>query len=64
MFDRFYRADTARSHAADTAGTGLGLSIVRAVAQAHGGAVEVANRPEGGAEFTVRFPGNRTSHPS
>lgn len=55
IFERFYRADAARSHAGETAGTGLGLSIVQAVAEAHGGSVRAANRPEGGAEFTVRF---------
>lgn len=37
-------------------GTGLGLAIVEHVAQAHGGTVCVANCPEGGAAFTLRFP--------
>jgi signal transduction histidine kinase len=37
-------------------GTGLGLAIVQRLVQAQGGEVSVANRPEGGARFAVRFP--------
>jgi signal transduction histidine kinase len=37
-------------------GAGLGLAIVDAIAAAHGGDVEVENRPEGGAEVLLRFP--------
>ncbi len=50
-FERFARADVART----TAGTGLGLSIARAVAQAHGGDVVLEARPGGGtlARLTV-----------
>jgi two-component system, OmpR family, sensor histidine kinase MprB len=51
VFDRFYRADTARA----LPGSGLGLAIVRQVALAHGGDVVAAGRPGGGAVvgFTV-----------
>jgi signal transduction histidine kinase len=37
-------------------GLGLGLSICKRIAEAHGGSIAGTNRPEGGAEFVVRFP--------
>lgn len=40
-------------------GTGLGLSIVKRVVEEHGGTVEAANRPEGGARITIRLPAPR-----
>ena len=46
--------DKARSRAAG--GTGLGLSIVQDTVRNRGGTVEAANRPQGGAEFTVHWP--------
>jgi two-component system, OmpR family, sensor histidine kinase MprB len=52
VFDRFYRSRTARG----ASGSGLGLAIVRQIATAHGGDVEVANHPDGGAVFTLRLP--------
>ncbi len=51
-FDRFYRADSARSGQ----GSGLGLSIVRAIAEALGGTASVASEPGRGARFTVAIP--------
>lgn len=54
VFERFYRADPARSHAAG--GTGLGLSIVAALVAAHGGVVEVDSVPGQGATFRVLLP--------
>ena len=54
IFERFYRVDKARSRAAG--GTGLGLSIVSDTVRRRGGTVEAANRPGGGAVFTVRWP--------
>jgi two-component system OmpR family sensor kinase len=54
IFDRFVRRDADRSGGGS--GSGLGLAIVRAVANAHGGTVElVANEPHG-ARFVVRLP--------
>jgi signal transduction histidine kinase len=52
-FERFRRADVARTRAG---GTGLGLAIVRAVAEAHHGSADAANRPARGAVVTIRVP--------
>ncbi|TCB99285.1 two-component sensor histidine kinase [Micromonospora zingiberis] len=54
IFERFYRADQARSRA--TGGTGLGLAIVKHIASNHGGRVEVASTLGGGSTFTLRLP--------
>jgi two-component system sensor histidine kinase MprB len=51
VFDRFHRARDAQSKP----GSGLGLAIVRQAAEAHGGRVEAANAPDGGAEMTISF---------
>ena len=58
VFERFYRVDKARSRQTrDPGGTGLGLAIVKHLIGLHGGTVAVANRPEGGAIFTIELPG-------
>jgi two-component system OmpR family sensor kinase len=54
VFERFYRADTARTRA--TGGSGLGLSIVAALVAAHHGTVDVTDSPGRGTTFTVRLP--------
>ena len=54
IFERFYRADEARSRR--TGGTGLGLSIVKHAIQRHGGEVLLWSRPGRGSTFTVRLP--------
>ncbi|MEV7227724.1 MULTISPECIES: ATP-binding protein [Polymorphospora] len=54
IFERFYRADQARSRA--TGGTGLGLAIVKHIASNHGGRVDVASTLGGGSTFTLRLP--------
>ena len=54
IFERFYRADRARSRA--TGGTGLGLAIVKHIATNHGGRVEVRSVAGVGSTFTLRLP--------
>ncbi|MDQ4108087.1 MAG: HAMP domain-containing histidine kinase [Actinomycetota bacterium] len=55
LFDRFYRADAARSGP----GSGLGLAIARENARLVGGDVEVRSEPGTGSRFTLRLPGDR-----
>jgi two-component system OmpR family sensor kinase len=59
-FDRFSRADDARSRG----GSGLGLSIVALIAQAHGGSAGAANRPDGGADVWLALPRARLAQPA
>jgi two-component system OmpR family sensor kinase len=54
VFERFFRADPARSRA--RGGSGLGLSIVASIAEAHNGTVAVASAPGAGARFRLRLP--------
>jgi signal transduction histidine kinase len=56
-FERFSRADEARTRG----GTGLGLAIAAAVATAHGGAARAANREQGGADVWLELPESLSS---
>jgi two-component system sensor histidine kinase MtrB len=56
VFDRFYKADTARAR---SEGSGLGLAIAWENARLHGGHIDARNHPDGGAVFTVILPGRQ-----
>ena len=56
VFDRFWRADPARSRTGERPGIGLGLSISKWIAEAHGGSIGVTSRPGRGSTFTVTLP--------
>lgn len=53
VFERFYRAGSARNSA--EGGSGLGLSIAKWIVDAHGGTIEILSRPEFGTRFTVKL---------
>ncbi|MBL8995819.1 MAG: HAMP domain-containing histidine kinase [Gemmatimonadetes bacterium] len=56
IFDRFWRADRARSRGGERGGFGLGLAIAQWIAHAHGGNINVASRLGRGSTFTVSLP--------
>jgi signal transduction histidine kinase len=56
IFDRFYRAARAHAPARTQGGTGIGLALVRAIAETHGGRVEVTSRVNEGSVFTIYLP--------
>jgi heavy metal sensor kinase len=56
IFQRFYRAESARSRAPGSGGTGLGLSICQSVVHNHGGEISCRSQPERGTTFIVVLP--------
>ncbi|MGB3190054.1 MAG: ATP-binding protein, partial [Limnoraphis sp.] len=61
IFQRFERAENSQS---SSAGNGLGLSIVRAIAESHGGSVELYSQLGEGATFTLVLPIKISNHQS
>ena len=66
IFERFYRADSARSRAEDASaslmsGAGLGLSIARWIAEAHDGTLELLKTSAAGSVFQLILPGSEVS---
>jgi hypothetical protein len=56
VFERFWRADRARSRTSERGGFGLGLAISQWIALAHGGRIAVQSRFGRGSVFTVTLP--------
>ena len=54
VFDRFFRADPARTSGVE--GVGLGLSLVKWIVEQHHGRIDVASEPGHGSTFTIRLP--------
>jgi two-component system, OmpR family, sensor kinase len=64
VFDRFWRADPARSRTGERPGIGLGLAISKWIAEAHGGSIGLTSRPGRGSSFVVTLPRRADTPPA
>jgi signal transduction histidine kinase len=64
VFDRFFKADPARTHGSGIRSGGLGLSICRSIAESCGGTIGITSRVGQGTTITVRLPAVHPLHPS
>lgn len=58
IFDRFYRADSARSNGSES---GLGLAIAKSIIEAHGGSIRASSQPSKGTQIQICLPLNKPS---
>jgi len=63
IFERFFRADPARSRSGHEGGAGLGLSIALWIAQAHNGRLELVRSDAAGSHFAIYLPRPAVAHP-
>lgn len=58
IFDRFYRADSARSNGSES---GLGLAVAKSIIEAHGGSIRANSQPSKGTQIQICLPLNKPS---